>query len=74
MYFVGWTDEIKTGMLIIYKLEVSSTGPEVTLSMTVASDFSWTVSYRGQHVSQENCSILRSAPLEVNTGKALKLE
>ena len=74
MYFVRWTDEIKTGMLVIYKLEVSSTGPEVTLSMTVASDFSWIISYRGQHVSQENCSILRSTPSEVNTGKALKLE
>ena len=55
-------------------LILSKTGPEGTLSMTVASDFSWIVSYRGQHVSRENCRILRSAPSEVNTGKALKLE
>ena len=74
LYFVGWTDEVKNEMLFIYKLEVSSKGPEVTLSVTVASDFSWTVSYRGQHISRENCSILRSAPSEVNTGKALKFE
>ena len=65
-------DEIKNGTLIFYKLEVSSAGPEVTLSMTVNSDFSWTVSYRGQLVSREDCGILRSAPPEVNTGKALE--
>ena len=50
-------------------LVLSGAGPEETLCMIVAGDFSWTVSYRGQHVSPKNCSILRSAPVEVNTGK-----
>ena len=50
------------------KLEACSTGPEVTLSLTICENLSWSVSYRNQRVNQEFCRLLRDMPSEINTG------
>ena len=39
-FSLGWSSEMDNGALVL-----SGAGPEETLCMTVAGDFSWTVSY-----------------------------
>ena len=68
---IGWTDELKEGTLIVFKLEVFKTGPEICLSLTVYKDFSWILTYRTQCIEQEFCSLLKDFPAEINTGMLL---
>ena len=65
---VGWTGEIQGRTLVIYKLAFFKTGPEVTLSITVKEDFTWTVSYRRHVINREFCTLLSGLPSETNTG------
>ena len=58
-------------MLTVYRLEISNAGPEITLSLTIAKDFTWSVSYRRQKVNSEVCRLLKDVPSELNTGKLL---
>ena len=66
--FIEWTSEIREGKLTIYRLEICSTGPEVTFSLIICEDFSWNVSYRRQKIHKEFCRRLTNVPSEINTG------
>ena len=43
-------------------------GPEVTLSLEIHEDFSWSLLYRKHHVTKELCGILKNMLSEVDTG------
>jgi len=68
---IGWIGEVQGKTLVIYKLQIFKTGPEVTLSLTVLQDFTWEVSYRRHNVDCEYCTLLSNLPSEINTGKFL---
>ena len=65
---IGWTGEIQGRTLVIYKLQIFKTAPEVTLSITVNEDFTYAVSYRQHNVNREFCTLLSGLPSEINTG------
>ena len=65
---IGWTGEIQGRTLVIYKLQIFKTAPEVTLSITVNEDFTYAVSYRQHNVNREFCILLSGLPSEINTG------
>ena len=66
--FIGWTCGCEERALVICKSEACSTGPHVTLSLTIYEDLSWSVSYRNQKVKQEFCKLLKDLPFTINTG------
>lgn len=69
--FIGWTYEIRERVLTAYRLEIRNTGPEITLSLTIAEDFTWSMSYRRAKVKTKVCTLLKDVPFKINTGKLL---
>jgi len=67
----GWADEMEERALVMFKLEA---GKEVTFSLKIFEDFSWTTSYRKRSVNQEFCSLLKDVPYKINTGIFLNTE
>ena len=59
---------IKEGTLILYQMISNEFGPLVGLSLTIKTNFSWTVSYRGQIVPLEHCMLLQNTPSSINSG------
>jgi len=66
--FIGWTYEIRERVLTA---EICNTGPEITLSLTIAEDFTWSMSYRRVKVQTEVSRLLKDVPFKINTGKLL---
>ena len=54
--------------ITICKSEAYCTGPQVTLSLTIYEDLSWSVSYQNQKVNQEFCRPLKDLPPAINIG------
>ena len=57
--------------LMFYQVHSFDRGPEISRSITVKEDFSWSVYYRRQLVSPEHCIILKKAPPTMKSGNFL---
>ena len=54
--------------LIFYQLHSFNCGPEISRSITVKENFSWSVYYRRQPVNPEYCIILKNVPPMIKSG------
>ena len=54
--------------LLFYQLCSLGGGPDISRSITVKENFSWSVHYRRQLLNPEYCRILKSISPRVNSG------
>ena len=60
---IDWCCGVKLDVFTLIKLRTESNGgPGVELSLTVRSDFSWRVHYRGLDISPKSCPLLATFP------------
>ena len=65
---IGWRVEVKDGTLVFFKCEILNSRPEISLSLTVNGDFSWSAFYHKQCINKESCCVLRDIPSTLDTG------
>ena len=65
---VGWKVQSSEGELVFYMLHKTVVGLHVTYSVTVRSDFSYGITFRGHHIDLKGCTALNDVSASVDSG------
>ena len=70
MCFLGWIDTSGADhdVLSYSQLQLIDGAMEITLTVTVKDDLSWTVHYRRNLVSRDNCTLIREISYPFQSG------
>ena len=63
---VGWKVQSSEGELVFYMLHKTVVGLHVTYSVTVRSDFSYGITFRGHHIDLKGCTALNDVSASVD--------
>ena len=73
MSYTGWVNFSQGNKLCFCQLVNGDSGVEVTFSVAIDEDFTWTIKYKKHTIPCETSRLLKNIPPHINSGELHKV-